>query len=163
MSGTDGFALRDVYPLVFAKRRQPAQAWPREEPKIKRSTGATRQRLAGIRQLRREVDRILELISTGLASPYVPNTIIRQMLRPFRRNDIRTTLRTLIDRHFTHGRFLHFRFSEFIRVAWQCCDRLIIASPDAWPHARAFWRGVRRDALPLACGVSLLGNMCDRW
>jgi hypothetical protein len=85
------------------------------------------------------------------------------MLRPFRRNDIRTTLRTLIDRHFTHGRFLHFRFSEFIRVAWQCYDRLIITSRDAGHMRGRLWRGVRRDALPLACGVSSLANMCDGW
>lgn len=70
---------------------------------------AMRQRLVGIRQLTREVNSILETISAGLASPHVPNAIIRKMLRPFRCNDIRMTLRTLIDRHFIHGRFLHFR------------------------------------------------------
>ena len=122
-----------------------------------------RQRLAGIRQLGREVNCILELISTGLASPYVPNTIIRQMLRPFRRNDIRTTLRTLIDRRFTHGRFLHFGFFEFTRVAWQCYDRLIMASRDAGRMRGHLLRGLRRDAPPLDCGVSSLGNMCDGW
>ena len=36
----------------------------------------------------------------------MPNTIIRQVLRPFRGNDIRTALRTLIDRYSSHGRFL---------------------------------------------------------
>ena len=32
--------------------------------------------------------------------------LIRQMLGPFRGNDIRTALRTLIDRYSSHGRFL---------------------------------------------------------
>jgi hypothetical protein len=40
----------------------------------------------------------------------MPNTIIRQMLGPFRGNDIRTALRTLIDQYSSHGRFLPFAF-----------------------------------------------------
>ena len=36
--------------------------------------------------------------------------MIRQVLRPFRGNDIRTALRTLIANYPTHGRFLQFCF-----------------------------------------------------
>ncbi len=50
----------------------------------------------------RQADRVLEPISTGLAGPDVPNTIIGQMLGPFRRNDIRTALRALISKSSIH-------------------------------------------------------------
>ena len=44
----------------------------------------------------RQVDGVLKLISAVLAGPYVANTMVRQMLRPFRCNDNRTALRALI-------------------------------------------------------------------
>ena len=50
-------------------------------------------------------------------------TTIRQMLRPFRCNDIRPALRTLFDNYPSHGHFLHFCFFEITRPAWQCCDQ----------------------------------------
>src|SRR5215470_2793376 len=57
-------------------------------------------------RLTRQVDRILVAIPAGVARPHMPDAIIRQMLGPFRGNDIRTALRTLIDRYSSHGRFL---------------------------------------------------------
>jgi hypothetical protein len=56
--------------------------------------------LLGVRQLppRRQVDRILKLISAGSARPHVPNSMIGKMLRPFRFDQVRTTLRALIHR-----------------------------------------------------------------
>jgi len=40
----------------------------------------------------------------------MPDAIARQMLRPFRGNDIRSALRTLIDSYSSHRRFLHLCF-----------------------------------------------------
>jgi len=40
----------------------------------------------------------------------MPDAIARQMLRPFRGNDIRSALRTLIDSYSGHGRFLRLCF-----------------------------------------------------
>ncbi len=57
--------------------------------------------MAGTR--RSKVDRILKLIPARIAGPYVANTMVRQMLRPFCCNDSGTTLRTLIHRYPTHG------------------------------------------------------------
>jgi hypothetical protein len=44
----------------------------------------------------RQIDRVLKPISASLAGPQIPNTSVRQMLRPFWGNDIRTAVRTLI-------------------------------------------------------------------
>ena len=57
-----------------------------------------------------QVNRILEPIPAGIARPHMPNAMIRQMLRPFRSNDIGTTLRTLISGYAIHKRFLSFAF-----------------------------------------------------
>ena len=53
-----------------------------------------------------EIDRIFKLVSARLAGPYVPNTALGPMLRPFWCNDSATTLRTLDDRPVTHGDIL---------------------------------------------------------
>jgi hypothetical protein len=50
-----------------------------------------------------EIDRIFKPISARLAEPYVTNTALGPMLRPFWCNDSTTTLRTLDDWPFTHG------------------------------------------------------------
>ena len=46
---------------------------------------------------RRQVDRILELIPAGVAGPHIADATLRQVLGPFRGNDIRTALRTLVN------------------------------------------------------------------
>ena len=48
--------------------------------------------LVGVRRLARQVNRIFKLIFARLARPDVANTIVRQMLNPFRRDDLRVTL-----------------------------------------------------------------------
>src|SRR6516164_4591561 len=53
-----------------------------------------------------QVNRVLKPIPAGIVRPAMPNTIIRQMLRPFRGNDIRTALRTLIDWYSIHRTLL---------------------------------------------------------
>jgi len=65
----------------------------------RQAAGATPQRLKRrVRRLsRRQVDRILELISAGIAGPHIADTTLRHVLGPLRGNDIRTALRTLID------------------------------------------------------------------
>ena len=63
----------------------------------------------GVRRLTRQANRILKPISAGVARPYMPDVIVRQMLGPFRRNDIRTTPRTLISKCSVHGHLLGFR------------------------------------------------------
>jgi hypothetical protein len=40
----------------------------------------------------------------------MPDAVIRQMLRPFRSNNIRLALRTLVNNYPSHERFLHFWF-----------------------------------------------------
>jgi hypothetical protein len=45
----------------------------------------------------RQVNRILKLIPAIVAGPYISDTKVRQVLRPYRRNQIGTALRTLID------------------------------------------------------------------
>jgi hypothetical protein len=67
-------------------------------------------RLRGVRRLTRQVNRILKPIPAGFARPIMPNTTIRQMLRTFRGNNIRSALRTLIDKYSNHRRFLPFLF-----------------------------------------------------
>jgi hypothetical protein len=47
--------------------------------------------------LRRQVDRIFNLTSAGFAKPHVPNTMIRHMRGPFRRDHISTTERTFTE------------------------------------------------------------------
>jgi hypothetical protein len=47
--------------------------------------------------LRRQIDRIFNLTSAGFAEPHVPNTMIRHMLGPFRRDHISTTERAFTD------------------------------------------------------------------
>jgi hypothetical protein len=49
-----------------------------------------------------EIDRMFKPVSARLAGPYVPNTALGPMLRPFWCNDSTTTLRTLDDWPFTH-------------------------------------------------------------
>src|SRR5215468_9858528 len=46
---------------------------------------------------------MFKLVSARLARPYVPNTALGPMLRPFRCNDSATTLRTLDDWPGIHG------------------------------------------------------------
>jgi hypothetical protein len=54
--------------------------------------------LAYVHQLtRRQVDRVFKLISARVARPHVPNTVIRQVLRPCRGDHNGTALRTLTD------------------------------------------------------------------
>jgi hypothetical protein len=53
---------------------------------------------------RGQVDRILKLITAGLAGPHVSNAMLRQVLRPVWRNHMPTTLRALICCYFIHGR-----------------------------------------------------------
>ena len=53
--------------------------------------------LVSVRQVARQVNRVLVSVAAGIAGPHVPTTMIRQMLRPFRCNDMRLTLRTLGD------------------------------------------------------------------
>ena len=50
-----------------------------------------------------EIDRTFKPVSARLAGPYVPNTALGPMLRPFWCNDSTTTLRTLDDWPFVHG------------------------------------------------------------
>jgi hypothetical protein len=50
-----------------------------------------------------EIDRIFKLVSARLAGPYVPNTALGPMLRPFWCNDSTTTLRTLDHWPVIHG------------------------------------------------------------
>jgi len=53
--------------------------------------------LTGIRQLTLGVvDGIFKLISAAFARPHVANAPIGKMLRPFRLDQIRTTLRALV-------------------------------------------------------------------
>jgi len=74
------------------------------------ATNASIRPLGRSRRLTRQVNRILKPIAAGLAWPIMPDAIARQMLRPFRGNDIRSALRTLIDSHSSHRRFLHLCF-----------------------------------------------------
>jgi hypothetical protein len=53
--------------------------------------------LVSVRQVARQVNRVLVAVAASIAGPQVPNTMIRQMLRPFRCNDLRLTLYTLGD------------------------------------------------------------------
>jgi hypothetical protein len=46
---------------------------------------------------------MFKLVSARLAGPYVPNTALGPMLRPFWRNDSTTTLRTLDNWSGIHG------------------------------------------------------------
>jgi hypothetical protein len=51
-----------------------------------------------------QVDRILKLITAGLAGPHVSNAMVRQVLRPVWCNHMPTTLRALTCCYFIHGR-----------------------------------------------------------
>jgi len=53
--------------------------------------------------MRGNAERILKLMPANLAGPYVPNTTIRQVRRPFRCNHIRTTVQTRFDRYSSHN------------------------------------------------------------
>jgi len=65
-------------------------------PNIAKLPGVASEDLVGVYQLTRQVNRVFEPISAGVARPRMPNAIIGQMLRPFRGNDIRLALRTLV-------------------------------------------------------------------
>ena len=54
------------------------------------------------RLMRGEANRILKLISAGRAGPHVPNAMLGEVRRPFRCDDIRTTVRTRIDGYSSH-------------------------------------------------------------
>jgi hypothetical protein len=62
------------------------------------AAGVDAKGLIGVRQLARgQINRVFKLIPANFAGLYVPHTIIGEMLEPFRCDDIRTAVRTLIE------------------------------------------------------------------
>ena len=55
------------------------------------------------RLMRGKAERILKLMTASLAGPYVPNTTIPQVRRPFRCDHIRTTVHTRFEKYSSHN------------------------------------------------------------
>ena len=122
---------------------------------------------------RGQVDRILKLITAGLAGPHVSNAMVRQMLRPVRRNHMPTTLRALICCYCIHGRIS----STFVSIIPEDADRRVTgdqlasrqtaassnpssASPDnRTGSAFAFHRQAQHSASQL---IGLHGSIANR-
>jgi hypothetical protein len=81
--------------------------------------------------------RVFKLVSAGLTGAHGPNTIIRQMLRPCRYDDIGITLGPLIDRYSIHGTL------PDVKTTTQPTERLLPLQHSEWEKS-----GVRPNCSP---------------